>query len=511
MIDIGTSAIRMAIAEIDPGGQFRTLERLIQAVNLGKDSFSRGSISRTTTEECVRVLRSYRAKLNEYLITDPDSIRVVATSAVREASNRVSFMDRIYAATGFLVEAIDEAEISRVTYLGIQPLIKAEAALEAATTIVTEVGGGSTEVLILRRDSVAHSHTYRLGSLRLRETLDTYRAPRSSERRIMESHIDRTIDAMREFVPVSGTVALLALGGDVRFAASQLIQGWDPDALTQIPVDDLEKFTDSLLSLSEDQLVQKYHLTLPDAESVGPALLAYVRLAREFQLQHVLVTSFTLRDALLAEMANQTDWSEDLQQQILQSASDLARRFDYDESHARHVAALAQRLFHELQDEHQLDTRWELILQVAAQVHEIGQFINNRSYHKHTMYLVNNSELFGLGPDDIHRVALVARYHRRAAPKPSHAAFQELDRDDRIAVSRMAAILRVADALDHSRSQRITRFNCERDEGRLVITVSGVDDLSLEQLELRQKGSLFEDSYGIDVLLRKAGIDADGA
>ena len=116
--------------------------------------------------------------------------------------------------------------------------------------------------------------------------------------------------------------------------------------------------------------------------------------------------------------------------------------------------------------------------------------------------MIKNSELFGLSRRDVLLVALVARYYRRASPQPSHEGYATLSREDRVAVAKMAAILRVAVALDDSRSQRIKEFVCSREMGRLVITIPQVKDLSLEQLALRQNGSLFEETFGVPVLLR---------
>src|SRR5437868_12428898 len=129
VIDIGTSSIRMAIAEITAAGQVRQLETLAQAVNLGKDAFIRGAITKGTIEECVRVLKSYRRILQEYQIENAAHIRVIATSAVREATNRLAFLDRVYIATAFAVEPLDEAEVIRVTYLGVQPFLLSDPAL----------------------------------------------------------------------------------------------------------------------------------------------------------------------------------------------------------------------------------------------------------------------------------------------------------------------------------------------------------------------------------------------
>jgi exopolyphosphatase/guanosine-5'-triphosphate,3'-diphosphate pyrophosphatase len=183
---------------------------------------------------------------------------------------------------------------------------------------------------------------------------------------------------------------------------------------------------------------------------------------------------------------------------------DLGRKFNYDEAHAAHVAQLCSTLFNRLKEEHQLSPRYEVILQVAALLHEIGLFVSNRSYHKHSLYLIRNSELFGLGKKDLLLAALVARYHRRASPQPTHEGYAMLDRDERVAVAKMAAILRVADALDESRSQRIHEIQTEREGDRLVISVPMVEDLSMENLALKQSGGLFEETFGTPVLLRMA-------
>ena len=326
VIDIGTSSIRMAIAEIGPAGEIRTLETLSQAVGLGKDTFTLGSISKATMEDSVRVLKSYRRILKEYNIDQADKIRVVATSAVREAANRLAFVDRIYIATGFQVDPIDEAEVNRMTFLGIQPLVGADSNLADARVVVTEIGGGSTELLVVKKGDVDYSHTYRLGSLRLRETLEVYRAPTVKVRNIMETHIHRTVAEIAEHVAPDGRVEMIAMGGDVRFAMRHLNPEWDDHKLARLPVKSLEEFTNKILVQSEERIVRKYGLTFPDAETLGPALLAYVLLAKELKLADILVSNVNLRDGLLKEMSTGNNWSKEFSQQIIRSAMDLGMR-----------------------------------------------------------------------------------------------------------------------------------------------------------------------------------------
>lgn len=503
VIDIGTTAIRMALAEICPEGSVRPLSTLSMAVSLGKDTFTRGIIEKSTIEDSVRVLRSYKRILQEHQIERPDQLRCVATSAVREAQNRLAFLDRIYSATGIIVTPIDEAEVNRITYLGVQPLLKSDANLIDKRTVVTEVGGGSTELLLVQGADVLFSHAYRLGSLRLRETLDAYNAPHATTRRIMETHINRIIEQILPQIPSETAEEMVALGGDVRFAAKQLIPDWKPEQSVRLPLSKLEQLTETVLSLNEDKLVHRYHISFQDAATLGPALLAYVQLCRAFELSHLVVTNVNLRDGLLTEMATRGALSEDFANQVRRSAVDLGRRFEFDEPHARHVAKLCKILFQNLREEHRLEPRYELLLSVAAILHEIGLFVGTGSYHKHTMYLIQNSELFGLSRSDVAVIALTARYHRRSSPKPTHPAYAALNRDERIAVTKMAALLRVADALDAAHHQRLHELRINRESGRLVISLPQIDDLSLEQLALRQTGSLFEETFGMPVLLRK--------
>ncbi len=499
VIDVGTNSIRMAIAEIDDQGSVRTLANFSQAVNLGKDTFTNGTIQRATIEQCVRVLTIYKKALTEFQIASTDKVRVVATSAVREARNRLAFADRIFIATGLQVVPIDEAEVNRITFLGVHPFIPVSSDHQ---TMVVEIGGGSTETLVVREGNVAFADSYRLGSLRLRQSLESVRARPAELRRLMCSQIQRTVDRIHEQVRDHANTDLIALGGDVRFAVSQLLPQWNQKQLARLPLTDLENLSNSLLQMKDDDLVQRYHITYPDAETLGPALLAYVLLAKSFGLNEIHVSNVNLRDGLLKEMALKDVWTDEFREQIIRSATSLGEKFDYDEPHAKHTAELAVSIFRQTAELHQLGQKEEVILHLASLLHNVGSYVNNRSMHKHSMYLIRNSELFGVSETDQLLVALVARYHRRASPQPNHDGYSSLLRHDRITVAKLAAILRIAIALDESRSQRLRDVSCHIEEDRVVITIPGVDDLALEQIAVRQQATMFDEIFGRQVLLR---------
>ncbi len=500
VIDIGATAVRMEIAEVRPEGGTRTIEALSRPVALGKDTFTRGVIPRETTETCVRVLRQFRAVLRGYGIDDPAQVNAVATSAVREARNRDRFLARIQMATGIPVVCIDEVELSRLTYLAARDVLTRGGVPAPWNVMVIEIGGGSTELLLIRQGRVAFSETYRLGSLRMRESLETYRVPPRRSRRLLEQGIDRTVQQMRR--SMEGSVpALLAMSGDVRFAAARLCRHWDEVTLARLRPAALDAFTDRILGMTPDQLVRTYRLAYPDAESVGPALLSCVRIAQAFGAREILVPKTHLRTALELEMAADTIWTSDFCAQIEHAARALARKFCTDLRHAEHVAWLAGLLFDALREEHQLSPRHGFLLRIAALLHEVGLFVSSRSHHKHSMYLILNSDLFGLTREDILLVALVARYHRRSPPQPTHPAYAQLDRERQLVVQQLAALLRTACALDRNHTQRVRDVDLRREGDRLQIAVGDLDDVALERHALREKGTLFEDVYGLPVEL----------
>jgi exopolyphosphatase/guanosine-5'-triphosphate,3'-diphosphate pyrophosphatase len=353
---------------------------------------------------------------------------------------------------------------------------------------------------------VSYSHSFRLGSLRLRQTFRNLRASSARLRDVMEQEIHRTLEDFVEQVPRDEPLALMGLGGDMRFVTRQLYPEWEPRTIARIPVQPLADLTEQILALGEDAVARQYRLSLPEAETLGPALLVYRNLAEMLNVDQVLVCAANLRDGLLREAVDVRVWTADFREQIIRSALELGRKYHFDEAHGLHVAELSRLLFRSLHDEHGLDARHELILYIAALLHEIGGFISTSSMHKHSMYLIMNSDLFGLSRSDVLLVGLVARYHRRASPKPTHQGFASLTRDSRVAVSKMAAILRIAKALDATRSQRVRQLTCKRKGRRLIISIPEVDDLSVEQLAVNQSRGLFDQIYGLQATLRPGAV-----
>ncbi len=503
VIDIGSTSIRMVVAQVHADGTFKSLDTLNQSVAIGSDTFTRGRISRSTISECVKVLRNFSSVLREYHIDLQNDVHAVATSAVREARNREEFIDRIYMATDINVQAIEGTEVNRLTFLAIQPVLKECPALRKNKLLIAEVGGGNTELLGLDDGRVSFAHIYRMGSFRLREAMESQEGSAARKREVLRMETDAGVRQCRDAVPRGEKdLTLLLMGGEARFAAHTAVPDWNERSLVEMKTADLEKLAEKILDQDVEKLVRKYHLTIEDAQTLGPALLAYVTLAKAFSLKKVSICGASLRDGLLSEAATGGSWSEDFVDQILHSVHEVGRRYKLDRAHADCVTHIARALFRAMQAEHKLSYRYEVILTVAAQLHDVGMFIGSSSHHKHSQYIIEHSDLFGLGEEDIRLIALVARYHRRANPRQGHAGYDTLPRSQRLVVNKLAAILRAADAFDRSHTESISDIRIAVSEEEVVVEVPKPGDYTAEKRALVGKAKLFEQVFGRTIILR---------
>lgn len=500
VIDIGATSIRLTTGQIKSDGTLEFLDTLANPVRLGKDSFSGGVIRRATIEECVDILNIYKSELESYGVSFERDVRVVATSAVREASNNVAFLDRVFIGTGLNIEPFDESRLHRVTYLGIRPLLDKYPQLRTGQTVVCEVGGGSTETLVLIDGQITSARTWRLGALRLVLSLEAGIPRGARSRPLLESRISPSVTQLLSTLDPQAPRNLVLLGSEIRRCV-KVMTGNEVTELEFLEREELDEFIQQTMSLSTDRLVPKHDLSVQEAESFVTALIINHMVATGLGVDQIGVARGNMREGLLQEMAFGTEWVPNTVEQIEREAIRLGERFGFDKVHASHVARLARILFRETVSLHKLTHQSGIILHLAALLHETGLSINERSYHKHSAYIIANSSLVGASARELLLTSLVARYHRRALPQIGHEGYTELSQVDRVEVAKLAALLRIAKALDAGRKGKITSFRTSLNSNSLVIEVPDVVDLTLEQVELARQQDLFAYVFGRNVEL----------
>jgi exopolyphosphatase/guanosine-5'-triphosphate,3'-diphosphate pyrophosphatase len=319
--------------------------------------------------------------------------------------------------------------------------------------------------------------------------------------------VANVIEEIRLEIPLRRVTHMSAIGGDVRFAASQILDA-DTDGIREVPRDAFLAFCDEVERLDEDGVVERFRLPAVEAETLMPALLIYRALLLETSVKRLVVSEASLRAGVLLDLATPGGalGAGEFDQQVLASADALGRRYRYDHAHGHHVAELAGRLFDELRDEHRLGDRERLLLQVAALLHDIGVYVSLRAHHKHSQYLLSSSQIFGLSDEETAIVSNIVRYHRGATPQRSHLPYIALDRDDRLIVDKLASILRLANALDAEHLQRVRDLHVRRADQTWILALEGTGDLTMERMAAQARLDMLAATFGRQVVIQTTDV-----
>ncbi|MDR2536572.1 MAG: HD domain-containing protein [Treponema sp.] len=502
VLEIGSTGIRLLVAEILENGKWQEVDRAGKPVALGRDVFTSGRVSRGSFLACLTVLQKFRELLGGWGIAD-ENIHVIATSALRAARNRDIFVDRVRQETGFRITIVEGIEENRLMYLAVRFALKQDIPeFWQANTIIIDIGGGSTEIMLLREGKMVSAHSLHLGTILIDQQSRLSFGSVNAQERYLKEIIRNTSGLLNAEMAFAEIKIFVMPGSDIRLAAN-LIGSELNERCRIIERETLLNFVKKIQNYSIEACVQELHIPFSEAEGFVPGLLVYTRFLEQTDAVQVVAPDVSIREGLLIDLALGVDseLQEEFFSQIIASAVALGRKYHFDEAHNRLVAELCLTLFDALTFEHGMNRQDRMLLEVAALLHDIGMFIGALNHHKHGQYIVANSEIFGLHRDELEVIANVICYHRGKPPASTDIHYIALQREDRILVLKMASILRVADALDRGHSQQIRHVTVEHKRETIVLHTQGSWDLSLEHIGLEEKADMFQDVYGYKIIL----------
>jgi exopolyphosphatase / guanosine-5'-triphosphate,3'-diphosphate pyrophosphatase len=502
VIEVGSTGIRLVVARVGADGRFSILDRAERGSRIGREVFSSGSVSRESLRQTVSVFLAYRELLTGYGLAVRD-VRVFATSAIREASNRDTFVDRIELQTGFRIEIIEDIEENHLMYLAVQDALRRERRLlSRSNAMILEVGGGTTEVMLLVRGKMAAARSIKVGTLRGGGPLHVPGGSPGQMRTYLEDAVRTACDGLEDDLELASVRTCIIVGADARFTAGSVGERRN-DFFCTVGRKEFLDFARDTGALTPEECVAKFRLPWTEAEG----LVAGLSIEREFLARtgadFVIVPDVSIREGILLSITGGggAGIEREMHRQTMASARALGRRYRYDADHADRVAALALRVFDDLAGYHGMNRHDRLLLETACLVHDIGSYIKSSGHHRHGEYLVANSELFGIGSRELRIVAGIVRYHRKSPPSPGHPNFVSLPREDRMRVMKLTAIIRIADALDRGHDGRVGTVTTELVEDRFIIHPGNHADFALERLALATKGDMFADVFGLEPVL----------
>jgi len=494
-VDIGSNSVRLKIARLQ-GGRLRSLHEDREVTRLGQGVFSSGFLMPQSMAETVKVLRRFH-RATQQIVTD--SVRVVATSALRDARNSQAFLEWVRSATGWRVEIISGVEEARLIHLGLVTSPR----VDRAPTLMMDLGGGSCELTVSQGGRIRDAVSLPLGAVRLTNEFLLHDPPRKSELTQLRGFITREVNKVVERVTtakVNNVIATSGTAAALAAVASHLNRG---------------RGTRSTVSRTDMRRIAKRLSKLPIAErrkieGIGPrraeiivaGAAVYYELVERLHLKGFRYSSLGLRDGILAQMAADCDRSTRSGRQIeferWESIMHAVAHYHVDRKHALDVRNSASLLFSGLRSMHGLPNEYQEWLTAAAMLYEVGDYVNRNGRHRHTHYIISNSEILGYTPQQRRIIAAIARYLGKSKPVIDDGPMKLVESAERPDVEKAIVLLRLARALNLGRSRAVEKIRIAVRSAEVKLTLvprrrMGVD---LELWAIQKESTYFREVFG---------------
>jgi exopolyphosphatase / guanosine-5'-triphosphate,3'-diphosphate pyrophosphatase len=505
-LDVGTNSFHLVIARVQPDGSFEVITRDKDMVRLGEGGGDMTRLSGAAMDRAVRAL-TRMARLAD---SHGAELRAVATSAVREAENAHEFLARARSEAGIDVEVISGVEEARLIHLGVLQALD----VFDRRLLLVDIGGGSTEVVVGHRGRELVARSFKLGAVRLTERFFPGGGQHPAAVSACRSTVRSSLAVIEREVLHDGFEVAIASSGTAE-AVARMVQARRGDERPRTfngfrwSVEELDEVVGQVVGARGAEARRRIPgLDTGRADIIVAGALLLQGVAHTFGVNEFTFSDFALREGVLLDTMQRLVGSDasPLRDVARRSVRQLAERCDDDPVHSGHVAQLATHLFDQTMRLHQLDVHWRHLLEAAALLANVGLVVSHSRHHLHSYYVIRNSELVGFTDHEIELIALIARYHRKGAPKPTHPEFARLSATDQRAVRVVAGLLRVAIGLDRRHDQRVRSVTARRSRGSLEVKVHGdapgQTDLELEIYAAQDRSELLGAELGLPIRVK---------
>jgi len=510
-VDIGSNSCRLKIASVQEH-QLVTLHEDREVTRLGESVFQTGVISPDAMAGTIRALKRFHKAVQLHVA---DKVRVVATSAMRDARNAAAFTEWTKSATGWTVEVISGLEEGHLIHLGV---VANEPGAQGKCLLI-DLGGGSCEITLSDKGSVKEMVSLPLGAVRLQQEFLQTDPPAKQDIERLRQFIDRELTRAEKtlgkpkvslVIATSGTAAALA-EASVAMAEKLPVRKSVPKDF--VLMDKGEALTFDVRSLA-DRLAK---MTNPEREAVpgiGPkrseiivgGAQVYAMLLERFNLKGFRYSPLGLRDGMLAQMLAETDLRTEVHQKLESErwagVLEVCERYGVDQVKADPIRQHAVELFDAMRRVHELPDEYRLWIEAAAMMQEVGKYMNHQGHHRHTQYIIANSEIFGFSPEQRQIVSAIARYLGKSRLDPADRVMRVIAPEEQTHVTRAVVLLRLAVALNQDRASAVVGLKTTVYPKRVVLDiVPGRGGAELEVWAVKKEADYFREVFKRDLFV----------
>jgi exopolyphosphatase/guanosine-5'-triphosphate,3'-diphosphate pyrophosphatase len=492
-IDIGSNSVRLKIAR-PKGRRLLALHEDREVTRLGEAVFRSGELSPDAMAETIKVLRRFHRGVQRF---GADQVRVVATSALRDARNSQAFVEWVRSATGWNMEIITGQEEARLIHLGLVASVR----LPRGPALMIDLGGGSCELTISQAGHLRQAASLPLGAVRLTNEFLRHDPPRKGELERLRAFISRYVAGVAGKIAKTRPKTVLATSGTAAalWDMCGALYGRSSGMVSRAATRRMSKML-SRMRLEERQRLAG--LGPRRAEIILAGALVYSDVLERCHLRGFRYSPLGLRDGMLAQMAAERDRTAKSRRQIESERWDSVQaavlHYGVDRAHARSVRDLAMQLFHDLRRVHRLPPEYKEWVSTAAMLYEIGDFINRNGRHRHAHYIIAHSEILGYTLEQRQVIAAIARYMGKSKPLASDPMLKGLSSENQKYVPQAVVLLRLARALNLGRNGAVRSMKVRQREAGiyLLLTPKRGHGLELEVWAIEKEQAYFRELFG---------------
>jgi len=504
-IDVGTNFVSMMIAEITAEGAIHPLEDVWKPTQIGRDTFASGQIGSSSAQELCGTLKSFAQLMKDYRVKH---YHAVATTGIREASNREYVLDQICQRTGLKVEVINNLQERFYEFKSMRDSICDLHTMSEDGLLLVSLGMGGLEIFVYNHGCLQFTDYVKIGSLRLRELLADLERVTLEFSAVIEEFLESKIYWLDSLRQSKDFKYVIGLGGEL----TSILKLGHADQLSSdrhlLDRATLEKVYALLKNMTPDTIIGRYQLHRNEAEILLPSAIIFRRFLRATGAAGIQVPQVSLRHGVLANLADErfdTSRKQEYINDIISSVRYLGRKFGTDETHSGKVEDMALRIFDYLKPVHHYRERERLYLQVASILHDVGKYISSDGHELQSGNIIRSQQILGFANRELAVVANIARYHSQVLPERWHDNYHSLDREDQIMVSKLAAILKIANALNISHHSTIEQIDLDVSGTEVVFKVKSKGDFLLEGWSFSAHLDFFAEVYGLKPIIKHKG------
>ncbi len=519
-IDIGSNSVRLAIAAVQKH-RLKVLFEDREVTRLGASVFETGVISPDAMANTIKTLKRFQRSVQTHVV---DRVRVVATSAVRDARNSEAFRAWVKSATGWTVEVISGLEEGRLIHLGI---VNREPGAQGKCLLI-DLGGGSCEVTVSDHGRIQQMVSLPLGAVRLQSEFLRVDPPGKQDIARLRKFIDRELGRaerklghpkVRLVIATSGTAAALAEASNalelgLERKGASVISGSraaKKAAVKRVKLLEAEtpavrKMADRLLKLNHAQRSAVVGIGPRRAEIIAGGAQVFAALLERMNLKGYRFSRMGLRDGVLAQMLADSDVRASahrtMEAERWEGVLEVCRRYGVDPRKAEPEREHCVQLFDQLRAVHRLPDEYRLWLQAAAMMREVGKYMNHQGHHRHTQYIIAHSEIFGFSTAQRAIVAAIARYLGKSRPEPMDRPMRFVPVEEHGNIQRAVVLLRLAEALNQDRVTAAVKVRTRIYAKRVVLElIPARGGAELEQWSLKKESGYFREVFDRELLV----------